>query len=162
MRGLDEIFLWSLLIVSTITDLYSGKIYNFITFSAIFLGVAYRFIFVGPQEGSFALFALGIAFIIYFPLYFLRVVAAGDVKLLMAIGAWASPKLTFYLGLSGVLVATFVGLLKIVTELGLRNSMGHFLNNILGKKTKLTRIAFAPSFLCSYLLIQILERRGWL
>ena len=162
MRATYEIVLWTLLIVASVTDILWGKIYNWITFSAIFLGVFYRFAFISHEEGKIALLGIFVATLIYFPLYYLRIIAAGDVKLLMAIGAWATPKLTFYLALAGILVATFVGLLKIFSNLGLQKTLGHFVQNLSGQKTKLHRIAFAPAFLCSYLLIQILERRGLL
>lgn len=162
MAGGLEIGVWSLLIAASITDILWGKIFNALTFSFILLGIAARFFSFGPNELIQSLLAVGIAFLLYFPLYYSKVMAAGDVKLLMAAGAWLS--LNSLLQLAGVtiLIGAIVGVLLMVGRQGGLGALKNLANHLQNKaEKKSTRIPFAPAFLCAFSFLKIAEMRGW-
>lgn len=143
-----ELVLWILLLVATATDLLWGKVFNSVTLPFIVLGVVCRGVFVGLPAAYTALTAIAVAFIIFFPLYALKVFAAGDVKLLMAIGAWTDTAFIVRLGALAVLVGAFAGVLVLIQQKGF-------------KKAERTRMPFAPAFLCACFLLKIFEMKGW-
>jgi len=90
--------------VALVTDLLWGRIFNWLTIPAILIGLAVSF-FLGGWNGLGSSF-LGViaAFVIYGALFAFRVMGAGDVKLLMAIGAWGGLKVSLQVALLGVLL----------------------------------------------------------
>src|SRR2546430_1589063 len=88
-----RILLEILVIVAAIWDIRTRRIPNWLTFPGIVLGIALNsFLYqpVGPWFGLvLSLKGLGLAFIVYFVLYLLHAMGAGDVKLMAAIGAAA-------------------------------------------------------------------------
>lgn len=69
-------------------DLLTRKIPNWLTFPAMFVGVAAQvwvFGWAGALDGSLGLL---LGFVLFFPIYAFGYMGAGDVKLLMAVGAW--------------------------------------------------------------------------
>ncbi len=88
------LFLAGALSVATlgaITDLWRGKIYNWLTMPAMLLGLLASSGFYGWSGGLSSLLGIGLGFLLYGVLYALGAMAAGDVKLLMALGAWGAP-----------------------------------------------------------------------
>ncbi len=151
--GLETV-LWVLLVISTVTDLLSGKIYNLITFPALALGILVQVWVGGITILPSVLLAIGIAFALFFPLYFFKVLAAGDVKLLMAVAAWSDSSQILKLALVSIFIGGTVGLIILVTKKGVKESVS-------GMFTSQTRIAFAPAFLCAMMVIKIMEINGW-
>ena len=73
------------LLIASVTDLREQKIYNWLTFPMIALGIA-----VNGTLGdgwAFALIGLGVAFALHFFLWVVNVERAGDAKLAMGVGA---------------------------------------------------------------------------
>src|SRR5258706_4003267 len=72
-------------------DFRYRRVPNWLTLSGVLLGIGLNaFLFETP--GLWASFrGLGLAFLIYFPLYLLRGMGAGDVKLMAAVGAIVGP-----------------------------------------------------------------------
>lgn len=145
MAGAFEIGVWALLFLASVTDLIWGKIFNALTFSFLFLGLSLRFFAFGFTDLQSALLAVGTALLLFFPLYYSHVMAAGDVKLLMAAAAWLSPAQTLKLAVLTILVGALAGLVVLVIRRG----------------RKRTRIPFAPAFLCAFSFLKIAEIRGW-
>lgn len=83
------------LIVATITDIKSQRIYNWLTFPLILSGLATHTIFGGLEGLKFSGAGLGIGFVVMAVPYFLGVMGAGDVKLMTGIGAWLGASTTF-------------------------------------------------------------------
>jgi prepilin peptidase CpaA len=113
-------------IPAAIFDISWRRVPNWITFPAMLLAIALN-VFLYETAGLWlSLKGLGLAFIVYFPLWFLRGMGAGDVKLMAAVGAavgWAN-----WLGVL-FLTAVFGGLAALVVVL-LRGRLRETLYNI--------------------------------
>lgn len=99
MEILITIMIATALLIATITDLRSQKIYNWLTFPLMFSGLLAHTVFggldgLGLSAGGFAL-GLGVMIVPFF----MGMMGAGDVKLMTGIGAWlgASATLTAFL-----------------------------------------------------------------
>jgi prepilin peptidase CpaA len=94
----NQIVLAALALLAAIYDVRFRRIPNWLSVSGVLLGVGLNSIWaldgVLWYEGynwRSALGGLGLAFLIYFPLYLLRGMGAGDVKLMAAVGALVGP-----------------------------------------------------------------------
>jgi prepilin peptidase CpaA len=107
-----QVLVLLIVIPAAMFDLRQRRVPNWITLPAILLGIALNGI-LDFRDANLrnSLLGLGLAFLIYFPLYLLRAMGAGDVKLMAAVGAimgWAN-----WLGIF-VLTAVIGGLAAIV------------------------------------------------
>lgn len=129
-----RIFLEVLVILAAIWDIRTRRIPNWLTLSGVVLGVALN-MFIYQPLGTwfglvFSLKGLGLAFGVYFVLYLLHAMGAGDVKLMAAVGAGAGAA-----NWLGILVLTSVagavaGLLLVVFKGRLRRTL-HNLGTII-------------------------------
>lgn len=162
MVGGYEIALWALLVIATITDLRWGKIFNATTLPFFFLGIGLRFFHSGVDAGVQSLQAIAVAFALFFPLYYWKTLAAGDVKLLMAIGSWTDPKIVIQLAAVSVVFGALVGILVLVRSLGVKGSAQSVREHTkLVAPARSTRIPFAPAFLCAFMILKIAETYQW-
>lgn len=116
------------LAVAVITDLRTGKIHNILIATGLVAALAFHGIAAhgtGILEASGgalglipALGGIAVGLAALFPLYILRAMGAGDVKLMMMVGAFLGPLETF-----GVVVLTFAagGVLALVMALWQRS-----------------------------------------
>ena len=106
-------------------DIKTRRIPNWLSLSGLVLGVILN-TFLGEWDGLwFSLKGLGLAFAVYFVLYLLRAMGAGDVKLMAAVGAAAGAG-----NWLGILVLTSVagavaGLLLVAFKGRLRKTLGN-------------------------------------
>ena len=100
-----------LLLVATAFDIRSRRIPNWLVFSGALIGIVYHALSPYDRGTIYALEGLAVGFIAFLPLYILRAMGAGDVKLMAMAGAFLGPAST----LSAVLL-TFIagGVLAIV------------------------------------------------
>ncbi|MEO5969471.1 MAG: A24 family peptidase [Bdellovibrionia bacterium] len=90
--------------LATLTDLFFGKIYNWITLPTALSGILASYYFLGwPGVGQALLGFLG-GLLFYGWLFGLRIIGGGDVKLLMAFGALAGPEYTLQVALLGIVI----------------------------------------------------------
>ena len=124
-----QILLEVLVIVAAIWDIRTRRIPNWLTLSGVVLALAintFIYQFVGIWYGLIlSLKGLGLAFGVYFVLYLLRAMGAGDVKLMAAVGAAAG-----WENWLGILVLTSVagavfGLILVVFKRRLRKTLGN-------------------------------------
>jgi prepilin peptidase CpaA len=120
-----RIFLEVLVILAAIWDVRTRRIPNWLTLSGVVLGVALNTFLFEINGLWFSLKGLGVAFGVYFVLYLLHAMGAGDVKLMAAVGAAAGPG-----NWLGILVLTSVagavaGLLLVAFKGRFRKTLGN-------------------------------------
>lgn len=117
MSGRTELLLYPILFLSAVsafTDLWRGKIYNWLTLPMLLLGVVFSGVIGGwPQAGDAGLGVL-LGLLLYGVLFFLRVVGGGDVKLLMALGAWGGARYVTSVAVLGVILGGALALALLV------------------------------------------------
>ena len=95
MNQYQILLLVIILLISGITDILYARIYNYITFPGIVMGLALSYHYNGTQ----GLIASGVGLLlctgIFMFLYIWGGIGAGDAKLMMAIGAIAGYRLIF-------------------------------------------------------------------
>ena len=90
-------------------DLYSRRIPNTLTFGAAATALVVAAAAGGASGLGASFSGLAIGFALWFPIYFLGGIGAGDVKLMAAIGAWLGPGLALYAGLYAGIVGAILG-----------------------------------------------------
>lgn len=103
-------------VVAVFTDLRMKRIPNLLTFSSITLGLFYHLIFEAWAELGFALLGCGVGLLLFLPLFILRWLGAGDVKLLMAFGAWGGSQFALQVALWSIAVGGLLGLIQLLVK----------------------------------------------
>ena len=85
------LLLGGIVLIAGIYDLRFRRIPNWLVLSGFTLGVALNVVFYGMVGLRQSALGMGLALLIYFPIYLLRGMGAGDVKLMAAIGAAIGP-----------------------------------------------------------------------
>lgn len=90
----------AVVLTAAATDLQRRRIPNWLTFGAWLLALPVQMMVHGPAAGI-STWALGwlTGFGIFLPVYLLRGMAAGDVKLMAAVGAWLGASLAAWIAL---------------------------------------------------------------
>ena len=96
------------------TDLLWGKIYNWITITGLVLGVVYSTSTSGWDGFGHALFAALVGFVLYGWMFYLRFMGGGDVKLLMAFGAWGGVHFVEEVAILGIALGGVLALLVLL------------------------------------------------
>jgi prepilin peptidase CpaA len=136
---MPQYIVWSMAIVTAVaaaTDLRSRIIPNWLVLCGLVLGFGLNTYLHGWVGLWAALLGFGLALALYVPLFMLRAMGGGDVKLMAAIGALAGPKDWFTIFvLASVLGGAFaLGLLFV------RNSLGKTFFNIWHISQNLVRL----------------------
>lgn len=91
------------------TDLRRAKIYNWLTLPTLLSGIVFQFLFLGGTAGFDALWAVGLAWVLLGWMYALHFMGAGDVKLLMAFGAWVGTKQVVEIAVLAIAIGALLG-----------------------------------------------------
>ena len=86
-----NIFVGTLLSLACVSDLRTRRIPNVLTFSSAVAAVTFHFVAGGWPAAGWSLVGLFVGALLFFPMFALRGMGAGDVKLLAAVGAWLGP-----------------------------------------------------------------------
>ena len=78
-----------LVITAAVWDLRTRRIPNWLTLAGVLVGLGLNTFLYWEVDRWMAFKGLGMAFALYFPLFLLRAMGAGDVKLMAAIGSFA-------------------------------------------------------------------------
>ena len=113
-------------IIATFTDLTRGKIYNWLTAPSMLIGLILSTSLLGWEGLLHSLLGITIGFLIYGSIYLLGAIAAGDVKLLMALGAWGGWHFTVEVALLSILLG---GAMAVVV-LASKGRLIRFINKI--------------------------------
>jgi prepilin peptidase CpaA len=99
--------LTGLLVIAATIDVRSGRIPNWLVFAGAVYAISYNSLFPQYPRDNGTLFALGglaVGLAAFLPAYFLRILGAGDVKLMAMVGAFLGTRATVGAVL-GVLIA---------------------------------------------------------
>jgi prepilin peptidase CpaA len=88
---LKNLSLLGLLLIASVTDLSRGRIPNSVTFTAIIGAMIFHTAINGSAGLQFWLMGVILGFMLLGPVYAMRGIGAGDVKLLMAVGGLVGP-----------------------------------------------------------------------
>src|SRR2546425_9464222 len=86
----------SIALVACVFDLYSRRIPNALTFGAAAVALVVAAALGGASGAWSSLRGLGVGLAVWFPIYALGGMGAGDVKLMAAIGAWLGAAVAFH------------------------------------------------------------------
>lgn len=102
-------------ILAVFTDVKWGKIFNWTTFPTILSGIAYAYL--NPTSHvSDSLLGILAGLFIFGWMFALRFLGGGDVKLLMAFGAWGGWHLTLEIALLAILLGGALSLLSLLVR----------------------------------------------
>lgn len=116
---------------ATITDWASRRIPNALTFGAAAVAVAFAAATAGTSGVGWSVAGWAVGLLLFLPLFALRAMGGGDVKLLAAFGAWLGPALVPWVAVYGAIAG---GVLA-VPLLVLRGRLGETLRNTWGLLT---------------------------
>jgi prepilin peptidase CpaA len=86
-----KVLLIAIVLVAAIYDLRFRRIPNWLNLSGVILGLVVNTVLFGRRGLMLAFFGIVLSLLIYVPLYLIRGMGAGDVKLMAAVGAIAGP-----------------------------------------------------------------------
>ncbi|MCU1339159.1 MAG: peptidase prepilin type [Bryobacterales bacterium] len=121
MPPVTQVLLMLLVLPAAVFDYRERRIPNWLVLAGLLAGTAMNVFLTYDNPSAttgllFSLKGLGLAFLVYFPLYLLRGMGAGDVKLMAAVGAIVGPALwlwiLFFTAVLGGLTAIIVVLNK--------------------------------------------------
>jgi prepilin peptidase CpaA len=122
-----RILLSLIVIPAAALDIKTRRIPNWLSLSGVVLGIALN-VFLFETSGLwFSLEGLGLAFAIYFVLYLLHGMGAGDVKLMAAVGAVAGPPYWLLILVLTSLAGAVAGLLLIAAKGRFRKTLDNIL-----------------------------------
>jgi len=109
-----QIVVGTVLILACISDLRTRRIPNVLTLSAIAGALLFHALTGGVSAAGWSLAGCVVGGALFFPMFALRGMGAGDVKLLAAVGAWLGPSQVVLVALAasvaGGLIAIAVAL----------------------------------------------------
>jgi len=137
--GRTDAFIWAVLlicIVCAVTDVARGKIYNWMTLPALGAGVFFAIWQAGISGFFGACLGVLAGLVSYGWMFGLGVMGGGDVKMLMALGAWGGFRFTFEVALLGVLVGGFFAVFHLIFRgkfFGFAFRLSHFFLTLVAK-----------------------------
>ncbi|MCO5143535.1 MAG: A24 family peptidase [Oligoflexia bacterium] len=93
-------------------DLLTKRIPNWWTFPMMVVGIVAQILVYGFLGLGHALLGIGFGFILFFPIYAFGYMGAGDVKLLMAVGAFVGWKLVLVAAIISIIVGGIFALIE--------------------------------------------------
>ncbi len=116
MPTLLKIILIGIVLLAGAYDARYRKIPNWLSLSGLILGLGVNVLLSGWAGLGSAALGFGLAMLVYMPLYVIRGMGAGDVKLMAALGAIAGPQNWFGIFIVTALVGGLVSLTAIIIK----------------------------------------------
>jgi prepilin peptidase CpaA len=168
----QDLVLVVILIYALYTDLKSGLIYNHITFPGMAVGLTLNFYLLSGQGLLDGTLGIGLAFLLLYIPYVIGWQGAGDVKLLMAVGAlegWRFVLFAFLLYMiASFVLSMFYILMRVTTKgkagrdfltrFGIAISMGMQIDNESDKKILKTDVKWSPAIFGGVILALLILR----
>jgi prepilin peptidase CpaA len=131
-----EAVLLILILAAAVFDVRYRRIPNWLTVGGAVAGIALNSAIGRPEAGTaFALEGLALGFGIYFVLYLLHAMGAGDVKLMGAVGALTGPANWFGIFIVSAIVGGVMALLMVVVRGKVKSTFWN-MGFILGEMTR--------------------------
>lgn len=112
----------SVVVIAAATDLWKFKVYNALTFPALFSGLAVSAVLGGMTGLASSLLGAALGFGTLVVFFAMGGVGAGDVKLMTALGAWLGPYLILQVFLASALAAGLYALVLVVMRGGMSSA----------------------------------------
>jgi prepilin peptidase CpaA len=116
------LILVALVLTAAIWDLKSRRIPNWLSLAGIIFGIALNSFLYGFTGFKESLEGMATGFGIYFVLYLVRAMGAGDVKLMAAVGAFVGPGNWFFIFMITAILGGVIGLAILVWRKRLRKT----------------------------------------
>jgi len=84
-----------LLLIAVFFDVRSHRIPNLLVLAGLIIGIAYHSFMASGWGLAYALTGAAVGFVVFFPIYLMRGMGAGDVKLMAMVGAFLGAASTF-------------------------------------------------------------------
>jgi prepilin peptidase CpaA len=107
------------------TDTATRRIPNALTFGATAVAVAFAAATGGVQGIGWSVAGCMVGLLLFLPLFALRAMGGGDVKLLAALGAWLGPVLVFWVAVYGAIAGGVLALLLVLWRRRLRATIAN-------------------------------------
>src|SRR5689334_2852325 len=114
--------------VGAVWDVFTYRIPNGVTYSAIALSFIVHWLLEGPMGLLWALLGLLIGGGMFLVLYLLHTMGAGDVKLMAAVGAFAGPSKTVEISLYSAIAGGILALIVALYKGRLRRTLGNLMD----------------------------------
>lgn len=108
---------------AAVHDIRSRRIPNRLVLAGLLAGFAINFFLAGAGGLLTALLGAALAMLFYFPLFALRGMGAGDVKLMAALGAIAGPRAWFWIFVAAAVGGAVAGLVLALARGRLRGTL---------------------------------------
>ncbi len=122
---LVEIGAIATVIAASVTDQTTSRVPNVLTFSAAGLAIAAHLAAPSGSGGVFAIVGLLAGLAVFFPLFALGAMGAGDVKLMAAVGAWIGWKAVLFVALYGSVAGGVLALFVAVRQQYLKQALAN-------------------------------------
>jgi prepilin peptidase CpaA len=123
IHPLLQLILLAVLLAAAMTDLKSFKIPNWLTMSAMAIGLLGHTFVDGISGLLFSLKGLGLGLTLFMVLYVMGGIGAGDVKLLAAVGSFVGAEGVLSAGLIAMLLGGLYAIAIMVSHWGMRGSL---------------------------------------
>ncbi len=110
-----NIFVGILLALACLSDLRTRRIPNVLTITAAAAAIVFHLAIGGWSAAGWSVAGLFLGALLFFPMFALRGMGAGDVKLLAAIGAWLGPGQVAIVALAASIAG---GVIAVIVALG--------------------------------------------
>lgn len=131
--------MYCLLIITLLAvfhDLKSYKIKNYIIIIGITTGLSFNFIEVGFQGMYYYLFAIILPVIVLFPLFLIKGLGAGDIKLFSVVGSFLGISHCFKVIIFSFLVGGFLSLIYLIKTKGFSKRFNYLISYVSRMKGK--------------------------
>ncbi len=120
-----SLFVILVVVVAAVTDFRWQKIPNLLTFPSMAFGLIGHSIFHGWEGLGFSLSGLGLGLVLLLGFYAMGGMAAGDVKLMAAVGSFLGPLNVFLVFLMTAILGGFYSIGMMIQVLGFRGMVAH-------------------------------------
>ena len=125
------------LLAAIFTDLTSKKIPNSLVYSGLVLAVVCQMVLPSGEGVWVSLQGMGLGLVLFLPLYLLRAMGAGDVKLMAMVGAFVGPQLVIGAALFTLIAGGFMAIGVTLQKRAFGRLMDNLKLMLLGSMAKL-------------------------